>query len=49
MNKYMSTNEYSIAFSEVLDVLQHSEIEVIEKIPLEIIKMIIKIKNNKKH
>ena len=36
----MSTNEYSIAFSEVLDVLQHSEIEVIEKIPLEIIKKI---------
>lgn len=38
--KHMSTNEYSIAFSEVLDVLQHSEIEVIEKIPLEIIKKI---------
>ena len=36
----MSTNEYSMAFSEVLDVLQHSEIEVIEKIPLEIIKKI---------
>ena len=36
----MSTNDYSIAFSEVLDVLQHSEIEVIEKIPLEIIKKI---------
>lgn len=30
MKKCMSTNEYSIAFSEVLDVLQHSEIEVIE-------------------
>lgn len=36
----MSTNEYTIAFSEVLDVLQHSEIEVIEKIPVEIIKKI---------
>lgn len=36
----MSTNEYSVAFSEVLDILQHSEIEVIEKIPLEIIKKI---------
>ena len=36
----MSTNDYSIAFSEVLDVLQHSEIEVLEKIPLEIIKKI---------
>lgn len=36
----MSTNEYSIAFSEVLEVLQHSEIEVLEKVPLEIIKKI---------
>ncbi len=36
----MSTNDYSIAFSQVLDVLQHSEIEVIEKIPLEIVKKI---------
>ena len=40
MKKYMSTNEYSIAFAEVLDILQHSEIEIIEKIPLEIIKKI---------
>ena len=36
----MNTNDYSIAFSEVLDVLQHSEIDIIEKIPLEIIKNI---------
>lgn len=36
----MNTNEYSIAFSEVLDILQHSELEVIEKIPLEVIKNI---------
>ena len=39
----MITNEYSIAFSEVLDVLQHAEIDIIEKIPLEIIK---KLKEN---
>ena len=45
---YMSTNEYSIAFSEVLSVLQHSEIEVIEKIPLEVIKKI-KEKTNKEY
>ena len=38
--RYMGTNENSIAFSEVLDVLQHSELEVIEKIPLEIIRKI---------
>ena len=36
----MSTNDYAMEFSEVLDVLQHSEIEVIEKIPLEVIKKI---------
>ncbi len=36
----MSTNENSIAFSEALDVLQHSEMDIIEKIPLEVIRMI---------
>lgn len=44
----MSTNDYSMAFSEVLDILQHSEIEVLEKIPIEIIKKI-KAKSSKEY
>jgi len=44
----MSTNEYSLAFSEALDVLQHSEIDIIEKIPLEVIK-ILKEKSSKEY